>query len=157
MLNKCSLITETVCSCSDMVDLTSCALKMPPGLSSVPTNAYWQSKLESAQNVLFCKELFSQVAYRDCGIGYHFSLLDRSFPENGVTVLQDKQSSNKKCLSVWFMPLWCSNTSLGPFLLTLVVIIVSFPMFFTKLKHCDLSWVFSFLLLAFSKCAVGYC
>lgn len=74
-----------------MVDLTSCALKMPPGLSSVPTNAYWQSKLESAQNVLFCKELFSQVAHGDCGMEYHFSrALDRSFPENGVTVLQNK-------------------------------------------------------------------
>ena len=69
-----------------MVDLTSCALKMPPGLSSVPTNAYWQSKLESAQNVLFCKELFSQVAHRDCGMESHFSLiLDRSCPEYCVT------------------------------------------------------------------------
>ncbi|XP_070179777.1 mediator of RNA polymerase II transcription subunit 17-like isoform X2 [Littorina saxatilis] len=46
----------------DMMDLTSSALKMPPGLSAVPTNAYWQSKLESAQNVLFCKELFAQLA-----------------------------------------------------------------------------------------------
>ena len=81
-----------------MVDLTSCALKMPPGLSSVPTNAYWQSKLESAQNVLFCKELFSQVAYRDCGIGYHFSLLDRSFPENGVTKEAKQQQEVLECL-----------------------------------------------------------
>lgn len=46
---------------TDMMDLTSCTLKMPPGLSSIPTNAYWQSKLEVAQNVLFCKELFAQV------------------------------------------------------------------------------------------------
>lgn len=43
------------------MDLTSCTLKMPPGLASVPSNAYWQSKLEVAQNVLFCKELFAQV------------------------------------------------------------------------------------------------
>ncbi|KAK7506883.1 hypothetical protein BaRGS_00001734 [Batillaria attramentaria] len=46
----------------DMMDLTSCTLKMPPGLSSVPENAYWQSKLDAAQNVLFCKELFAQLA-----------------------------------------------------------------------------------------------
>jgi hypothetical protein len=44
-----------------MQDLTSCALKMPPGLSAIPVNAHWQPKLESAQNVLFCKELFHQV------------------------------------------------------------------------------------------------
>lgn len=82
-----------------MVDLTSCALKMPPGLSSVPTNAYWQSKLESAQNVLFCKELFSQVAHRDCGMAYHFSLmLDGSCPEYCVTKQAKHQQEVLECL-----------------------------------------------------------
>nr|KAG5714580.1 hypothetical protein BaRGS_007026 [Batillaria attramentaria] len=57
-----SMVEVTVPSeLEDMMDLTSCTLKMPPGLSSVPENAYWQSKLDAAQNVLFCKELFAQV------------------------------------------------------------------------------------------------
>ena len=55
----------------DMVDLTSAALKMPPGLSAVPTTAYWQNKLESAQNVLFCKELFAQLAKEAVQVNIH--------------------------------------------------------------------------------------
>ncbi|KAL5008035.1 hypothetical protein ScPMuIL_013616 [Solemya velum] len=46
----------------DAMDLTSAILKMPAGLGQVPTDAYWQQKLEVAQNVLFCKELFAQLA-----------------------------------------------------------------------------------------------
>ncbi|CAL1533647.1 unnamed protein product [Lymnaea stagnalis] len=47
---------------TDLMDMTSATLKMPAGLGSVPTDAYWQQKLEVAQNVLFCKELFAQLA-----------------------------------------------------------------------------------------------
>lgn len=43
------------------MDLTSATLKMPAGLGAVSVDAYWQQKLEVAQNVLFCKELFAQV------------------------------------------------------------------------------------------------
>ncbi|XP_041352687.1 mediator of RNA polymerase II transcription subunit 17-like [Gigantopelta aegis] len=46
----------------EMMDLTSATLKMPAGLGSVRSDAYWQQKLEVAQNVLFCKELFAQLA-----------------------------------------------------------------------------------------------
>ena len=45
------------------MDLTSATLKMPAGLGSVRSDAYWQQKLEVAQNVLFCKELFAQVSH----------------------------------------------------------------------------------------------
>lgn len=44
------------------MDLMSAMLKMPSGLGPVPTEAYWQQKLEVAQNVLFCKEIFAQLA-----------------------------------------------------------------------------------------------
>ena len=44
---------------SDEEDLCSAQLTMHP----VPSkDAHWQQKLECAQNVLFCKELFSQLA-----------------------------------------------------------------------------------------------
>lgn len=46
----------------ELSDLTSVALKMPSGLCPVPSDTYWHQKLEVAQNVLFCKELFSQLA-----------------------------------------------------------------------------------------------
>lgn len=46
---------------TDLMDLTSATLKMPAGLGTVSADAYWQQKLEVAQNVLFCKELFAQV------------------------------------------------------------------------------------------------
>ncbi|XP_048259239.1 mediator of RNA polymerase II transcription subunit 17-like isoform X1 [Haliotis rufescens] len=55
-------IQVEVKSVPDMMDLTSATLKMPAGLGSVPSDAYWQQKLEVAQNVLFCKELFAQLA-----------------------------------------------------------------------------------------------
>ncbi|ESP02795.1 hypothetical protein LOTGIDRAFT_111028 [Lottia gigantea] len=35
---------------------------MPAGLGVIRSDAYWQQKLEVAQNVLFCKELFAQLA-----------------------------------------------------------------------------------------------
>ena len=40
-------------------------------LSAVPTTAYWQNKLESAQNVLFCKELFAQLAKEAVQVNIH--------------------------------------------------------------------------------------
>jgi len=54
LLNLHDLLTESV-------DLTSAILKMPSGLASIPSDAYWQQKLDVAQNVLFCKEIFAQV------------------------------------------------------------------------------------------------
>ncbi|KAL3873203.1 hypothetical protein ACJMK2_036348 [Sinanodonta woodiana] len=44
------------------MNLTSAILRMPHGLGPYPSDAHWQTKLEAAQNVLFCKELFSQLA-----------------------------------------------------------------------------------------------
>ena len=43
------------------MDLTSAILRSPDGLAKCPSDAHWQAKLEAAQNVLFCKELFAQV------------------------------------------------------------------------------------------------
>ena len=43
------------------MDLTSAILRIPDGLAKYPSDAHWQTKLEAAQNVLFCKELFAQV------------------------------------------------------------------------------------------------
>ena len=43
------------------MDLTSAILRLPDGLARYPSDAHWQTKLEAAQNVLFCKELFAQV------------------------------------------------------------------------------------------------
>ncbi|XP_059158595.1 mediator of RNA polymerase II transcription subunit 17-like [Physella acuta] len=55
-------IQVEVKSVPDLMDLTSATLKMPAGLGAVSVDAYWQQKLEVAQNVLFCKELFAQLA-----------------------------------------------------------------------------------------------
>ena len=44
------------------MDLTSAILRIPDGLGRYPSDAHWQAKLEAAQNVLFCKELFAQVS-----------------------------------------------------------------------------------------------
>ena len=46
---------------SESMDLTSAILRLPDGLARYPSDAHWQTKLEAAQNVLFCKELFAQV------------------------------------------------------------------------------------------------
>ncbi|XP_060062888.1 mediator of RNA polymerase II transcription subunit 17-like [Ylistrum balloti] len=46
----------------EAMDLMSAILKIPSGLGTIPTDAYWQQKLEVAQNVLFCKEIFAQLA-----------------------------------------------------------------------------------------------
>ena len=46
----------------DSMDLTSAILRIPDGLGRYPSDAHWQAKLEAAQNVLFCKELFAQVS-----------------------------------------------------------------------------------------------
>lgn len=43
------------------MDLTSAIMRMPSELGTVHTGTYWQQKLQAAQNVLFCKEIFSQV------------------------------------------------------------------------------------------------
>uniref|UniRef100_A0A2P2IC97 Mediator of RNA polymerase II transcription subunit 17-like n=2 Tax=Hirondellea gigas TaxID=1518452 RepID=A0A2P2IC97_9CRUS len=59
-----------VCIRKDEEDLCSTQLNMIGGLNNVSSNAscggsgehHWQQKLECAQNVLFCKELFSQLA-----------------------------------------------------------------------------------------------
>ncbi|XP_050405397.2 mediator of RNA polymerase II transcription subunit 17 [Patella vulgata] len=55
-------IQVEVKSVPEMMDLTSVTLKMPAGLGVIRSDAYWQNKLEVAQNVLFCKELFAQLA-----------------------------------------------------------------------------------------------
>lgn len=55
-------IQVEVKSVPDMSQMTSATLKMPMGLGSVCPETYWQKKLEFAQNVLFCKELFAQLA-----------------------------------------------------------------------------------------------
>jgi len=49
--------------CVDGVDLMSASLHLPDGIGRPPPNAHWQDRLEGAQNVLFCKELFSQVGF----------------------------------------------------------------------------------------------
>ncbi|KAF2358449.1 Mediator complex subunit Med17 [Trinorchestia longiramus] len=58
-----------VCVRKDEEDLCSAQLNMLDGLASVSalpstssSSEHWQQKLENAQNVLFCKELFSQLA-----------------------------------------------------------------------------------------------
>lgn len=48
---------------TDKTDLTSAILRMPSDLGPVHTGPHWQQKLQAAQNVLFCKEIFSQVNY----------------------------------------------------------------------------------------------
>ncbi|RUS75973.1 hypothetical protein EGW08_016255 [Elysia chlorotica] len=55
-------IQVEVKSVPDLMDLTSATLKMPASLGAVSPDAYWQQKLETAHNVLFCKELFAQLA-----------------------------------------------------------------------------------------------
>ena len=43
-------------------DLASAELSLPNNFTgSVPAGAHWQRKLEAAQNVIFCKEVFAQV------------------------------------------------------------------------------------------------
>lgn len=48
-------------SLSEKMDLTSAIMRLPSELGTVHTGTYWQQKLQAAQNVLFCKEIFSQV------------------------------------------------------------------------------------------------
>lgn len=47
--------------CLDTMDLTGAILRVPSGIGPVRSETYWQQKLEKAQNVLFCKEIFAQV------------------------------------------------------------------------------------------------
>ena len=42
--------------------VTASLSNFSPGFGSSPPDLHWQKKLEAAQNVLFCKELFSQLA-----------------------------------------------------------------------------------------------
>ncbi|XP_052769544.1 mediator of RNA polymerase II transcription subunit 17-like isoform X1 [Mya arenaria] len=49
-------------SVPDSMDLMSVTLQVPDGFGRTPLNAHWQSRLDTAQNVLFCKELFAQLA-----------------------------------------------------------------------------------------------
>lgn len=44
---------------SDSTDLASAELNLSGNISGSESN--WKMKLEAAQNVLFCKEVFSQV------------------------------------------------------------------------------------------------
>ncbi|XP_060605410.1 mediator of RNA polymerase II transcription subunit 17-like isoform X2 [Ruditapes philippinarum] len=46
----------------ESMDLMTATLRVPDGFGRYPSDAHWQTKLEAAQNVLFCKELFSQLA-----------------------------------------------------------------------------------------------
>ncbi|XP_053374505.1 mediator of RNA polymerase II transcription subunit 17-like isoform X2 [Mercenaria mercenaria] len=46
----------------ESMDLITATLRVPDGFGRYPSDAHWQTKLEAAQNVLFCKELFSQLA-----------------------------------------------------------------------------------------------
>ncbi|KAL4237228.1 Mediator of RNA polymerase II transcription subunit 17 [Mactra antiquata] len=47
---------------SESTGLMHATLKLPNSFGKYPADAHWQTKLEVAQNVLFCKELFSQLA-----------------------------------------------------------------------------------------------
>lgn len=50
---------------SDQEKLCSARLTIPsPPNFQNPSSAHWQMKLEQAQNVLFCKELFAHVSIR---------------------------------------------------------------------------------------------
>lgn len=55
LLFNATVDTETIAS----GDLT---IPLPHG-ALAQAETHWQQKLEAAQNVLFCKELFSQVCY----------------------------------------------------------------------------------------------
>lgn len=47
---------------SDNTDIVSTSLTLPTDISGVvPQDMPWQKKLEFAQNVIFCKEVFQQV------------------------------------------------------------------------------------------------
>jgi len=49
--------------CSDQEDLCSATINLlGSGPTSTNPDVHWQQKLEAAQNVLFCKELFNQLA-----------------------------------------------------------------------------------------------
>ncbi|KAI8784768.1 Mediator of RNA polymerase II transcription subunit 17 [Biomphalaria glabrata] len=56
------ILVEVKSVVSDLMNITSATLKMPSSLGPVSADTYWQLKLETAQNVLFCKELFAQLA-----------------------------------------------------------------------------------------------
>lgn len=47
---------------SDQEDLCSVNISLLNNNTNSTNNTNWQQKLEAAQNVLFCKELFSQLA-----------------------------------------------------------------------------------------------
>ncbi|XP_064602263.1 mediator of RNA polymerase II transcription subunit 17-like [Liolophura sinensis] len=50
-------------SVPESADVTSAILQVPSGIGGTMPNDYpWQPRLEAAQSVLFCKELFSQLA-----------------------------------------------------------------------------------------------
>jgi mediator of RNA polymerase II transcription subunit 17 len=49
--------------CLDQEDLCSATINLlGSGPASTNPDIHWQQKLEAAQNVLFCKELFNQLA-----------------------------------------------------------------------------------------------
>ena len=48
--------------CLDQEDLCSANSLLNSSANNSNTDMHWQQKLEAAQNVLFCKELFSQLA-----------------------------------------------------------------------------------------------
>jgi len=52
----------------DNEQLVSATLGQLSGPSSKPVEVHWQQQLEAAQNVLFCKELFSQLAREAVGL-----------------------------------------------------------------------------------------
>lgn len=54
-------IQVTVKRVTDNTDLASVDLKLPTD-GTVPSDVHWQRKLEAAQHVIFCKEVFQQLA-----------------------------------------------------------------------------------------------
>ncbi|XP_052272599.1 mediator of RNA polymerase II transcription subunit 17-like isoform X3 [Dreissena polymorpha] len=49
-------------SVPDSMNLMSATLQMPDAIGRTPPNSHWQERLDNAQNLLFCKELFAQLA-----------------------------------------------------------------------------------------------
>ncbi|KAH3845603.1 hypothetical protein DPMN_087884 [Dreissena polymorpha] len=58
---------KTVCHFAvcllDSMNLMSATLQMPDAIGRTPPNSHWQERLDNAQNLLFCKELFAQVTH----------------------------------------------------------------------------------------------
>ena len=104
-------VTHCLTDTDPLEDVATAYLTLSQRLSpgTVPTNAHWSRKLEAAQNVIFCMEVFAQVWTL---ILFHFSWVakqPRQFSQRKDTVMPSKKQFHIFSLLILCVCIMCSD------------------------------------------------